>query len=327
VASTDPIKDGSILLPGGRRLAYAEWGDLEGFLVFYFHGMPHSRLFFPDPAAAEEMGVWAITVDRPGMGRSDPQVGHFVSDWPVDVAALADALGQPRFGVIGWSAGVSYALACAALMAERVGGVAVTTSNAALAYLIHDDPEFREMYVDEEDRRILELLPFGLEVAAQEVATSAADWVAGMADRPEQLLEGMAEADREVLANDDLRASFLAAVKEAVRQGADAMAPQWVAQLAPWGFRLEDIPIPVHVYAGAQDGTTPPRLMKRLARRIPEHRFHIWEDAGHLGIATHMREVLAQVTRYEEPAAEAPTVEERATTAPERPFPTRPTPA
>jgi hypothetical protein len=38
-----------------------------------------------------------------------------------------------RFGAVGWSAGVSYALACAALIAERLTGVAVTTSNAALA--------------------------------------------------------------------------------------------------------------------------------------------------------------------------------------------------
>jgi hypothetical protein len=41
--------------------------------------------------------------------------------------------GSARFGAVGWSAGVSYALACAALIAERLTGVAVTTSNAALA--------------------------------------------------------------------------------------------------------------------------------------------------------------------------------------------------
>jgi len=48
-----------------------------------------SRLLFPDPEAAADRGVRAITVDRPGMGRSDPQPGHVVGDWPADVVALA----------------------------------------------------------------------------------------------------------------------------------------------------------------------------------------------------------------------------------------------
>jgi len=68
-----PLRDSSIHLPDGRLLAFAEWGDPKGRPVFLFHGMPGSRLFFPDPVVAAEARVRAITVDRPGMGRSDPQ--------------------------------------------------------------------------------------------------------------------------------------------------------------------------------------------------------------------------------------------------------------
>src|SRR5436309_3076234 len=96
-----PARDSAIQLPDGRALAYAEWGDPDGRPVFYFHGMPASRLFVPDPEAAAGEHVRLIAADRPGMGGSDPQPGHVVADWPADVVALADALGLERFGVVG----------------------------------------------------------------------------------------------------------------------------------------------------------------------------------------------------------------------------------
>ena len=73
----------------------------------------------PDPDAASDEHVRLIAPDRPGMGRSDPQPGHVVADWPADVAALADTLGLETFGVVGWSAGTPYAFACAAFPSRR----------------------------------------------------------------------------------------------------------------------------------------------------------------------------------------------------------------
>lgn len=98
----------------GHALAYTEWGDPDGRPVLYFYGMPGSRLFVPDPRAAADEGVLLITADRPGTGRSDPQPGHAIGDWPADVVVLADELGLDRFGVVSWSAGTCYVFACAA---------------------------------------------------------------------------------------------------------------------------------------------------------------------------------------------------------------------
>lgn len=291
-----PSRDASIRLPSGRRLAYAEWGDPDGRPVFYFHGMPHARTFFPDPEAAAEVGVRALTVDRPGVGRSDPQPAHRVGDWPADVETLADRLGLERYAVIGWSAGVAYALACAALTPERLTGVGVTTSNAALAYLIDDDPELRASWLDDGDRRILAALPRGLEAAADLVAPVAGAWAASLSVRPEEVLEGRIDRGDEWFFDDPARrGAYLRAVQEGVRQGATGVAPQWVALLAPWGFRLEEIHMPVRIWAGALDGETPPEMMGRLAERIPDHTLTVWPDVGHLGVARHLREILVQV--------------------------------
>ena len=106
----EPHADRSIRLADGRAMAFAEWGDLAGPAVLFFHGTPHSRLWCPDVAATQAAGVHLVTVDRPGYGRSDaPPADVTVRDWTDDVIQLADALHLDRFGVVGWSGGALYA--------------------------------------------------------------------------------------------------------------------------------------------------------------------------------------------------------------------------
>jgi pimeloyl-ACP methyl ester carboxylesterase len=292
-----PRLDSSIRLPDGRALAYAEWGEPQGRPVFYFHGMPGSRTFVPDPDAAIEGHVRLISVDRPGMGRSDPQPGHAIGDWPADVVALADALGIDRFGVVGWSAGTCYVFACAALIPDRLTKAAGTTSAAAMRYLFGQDDEIREQLIDDDERTIVAMLEEqGREAAERWVADDATEWVRGIAEHPEQMLQGDDDRGDEWFLEDVQRKdAFAETFREAVRQGAEAMAPQFVAQVAPWGFRLEDITIPVHVWAGAHDGVTPPDRMRLVAEKIPGVTFTVWEDVGHAGLAKHFAEVLREL--------------------------------
>src|SRR5262245_60740924 len=95
-----PAHDRVLRLRDGRALAYAEWGDLHGPPVFFFHGSSVSRLWCPDEEATRAVGVHLISPDRPGVGGSDLQPGRRMADWPVDVAELADALDIDRFAVV-----------------------------------------------------------------------------------------------------------------------------------------------------------------------------------------------------------------------------------
>jgi pimeloyl-ACP methyl ester carboxylesterase len=108
-------------LRDGRRLAYREYGAPDGAPVLFFHGWPGSRLdFAPNDAAAADAGVRVIAGDRPGIGRSDPQAGRRVLDWPKDVAELADALAIEQFAVLSFSFGGPYTRACAYALPHRV---------------------------------------------------------------------------------------------------------------------------------------------------------------------------------------------------------------
>lgn len=292
----NPVRDDSIQLPDGRALAYAEWGDMEGRPVFYFHGMPGSRLFAPNIEATFQEHVRLIAPDRPGMGLSDPQPGHVVADWPADVVALADALGLQRFGVVGWSAGTPYAFACAAAIPDRLTAVSATTSAASMYYVILDSPAEREALLDDDDRAVLDALTQGREQAERVAETLSVPFVDLVSEHPEQLLDGPDEpGDEDFLTDPAVRRAFLTSFREAVRQGPEAFAPQYVAQLAPWGFRLEDITMPVHVWAGANDTTTPPERMRLVADKIPNVEFTVWPDVGHVGLAKHFAEVLREL--------------------------------
>ena len=79
-------------------------------------GSPPEPLF----AAAEANGLRWVSYDRPGYGGSGPHDGRTVASAAADVAAIADALGIGQFAVLGHSGGGPHALACAALLPERV---------------------------------------------------------------------------------------------------------------------------------------------------------------------------------------------------------------
>ncbi len=117
--------------PGGRTLTVLEDGDPDGAPVVKHHGTPGSRLLHPnwvDDAA--ERGIRLIGYDRAGYGGSDRDAGRDVAAIAADIAAIADALGIEHFATWGGSGGGPHALACAALLGERVVAAATVASAA-----------------------------------------------------------------------------------------------------------------------------------------------------------------------------------------------------
>lgn len=134
-----------------------------------------------------------VAVDRPGIGHSDLQPGRRLEDWPLDVAELADALGLERFAVVGDSAGGPYALACAALMGDRVtrAGLVGTTTRFALKERPGAIAE-----LDVEDRRAFQLVEHGdREMAVRSFAAELAEWTRRIAEEPQRFLDPLAVND------------------------------------------------------------------------------------------------------------------------------------
>jgi len=278
------------LLPDGRGLAFAQYGDPCGHPVFSFHGGLSCRveMRFSDELCRVR-GVRLVAVDRPGIGASEFQPGRRLVDWPGDVARLADHLGLDRFAVLGWSAGGPYALACARFLGSRLTGVACMAAMAPL-----DAPASLAELGLLADRILFPLAARSVRAAALLLSLSrlAPCWA---------LRHWMVKA---LVDSGDPDAIELAALPpreltdfyvEALAHGAYGTAWDYRLLGGDWGFALEEIRVPVFLWHGMADGLVPISHAERLAAALPDGRFRPVAGRGHFLPRLHLDAVLSEL--------------------------------
>jgi pimeloyl-ACP methyl ester carboxylesterase len=259
--------------------------------VFLFHGLPGSRL--QRPTREESLlraGVRLLTVDRPGIGLSDPKPGRRLLDWPEDVGQLADALGIRRFRVVGVSGGGPYALACAYALGARVTTAATVGSLAPLVVPGHE-AEFE---------RLAAWFFRGLRHAPRAVSLTVA-FIAFLLRRssvPSQVLivDPRCPSDREVLLRDDVRELLTRDFQEATRQGVAGTLDDARVLSGPWGFDPREVRTRIDVWHGTADTVVRPVMGEYLARTLPCARPRFIREGGHFSICmSHTSEILASL--------------------------------
>ncbi|MEX0800996.1 MAG: alpha/beta hydrolase [Dehalococcoidia bacterium] len=272
----DSTSGRTLRLADGRSLGYAVGGDPNGRPLFFFHGFPGSRLqahVLYEAASRSRASV--ISLDRPGFGLSDYKRGRRINDWPSDVAEAADALEIDRFAVAGFSGGGPYALACAQSIPQRLTGVAAISSIAPL-----DGPGVAASLT----RRARTFL----RIARYTPLTSALSlyWLERQARRnPERLIARLAArsppADGALLRRPEVMTALADDLREAFRTG--TRGPNWdLGMLSrPWGFRVEEIPVRVHLWHGDADTLVPSAAAHYLAGAIPDCDARFYADEGH----------------------------------------------
>lgn len=261
----------------GRRLCYAEYGDPRGAPVFYFHGLPGSRLDARVAAVtAMRRGVRLIAPDRPGFGLSDPQLGRRILDWPADVRALAEALDVGRFAVLGVSGGAPYAAACAYALPECVTVAGIAAGMGPLDRLATL-------------RGMAWMFRLGLALArraprlAPAFCATVAGVLRGLAGHAHLGRSGCA-ADRRVLARPEIAQTLRESFLEAARAGTAGIAHDLLLHAGAWGFALDDVRCPVHLWHGEADLTVPAHIGRVLAAAIPGCRAHFYAAEGHFSL-------------------------------------------
>ena len=268
--------------PDGRTLTFAQWGDGDGFPVFFLHGTPNSRFArHYDEGVYIDAGARVITYDRPGYGGSDRHRGRRVVDCVADVAAIADSLALERFAVSGGSGGGPHALAVAARLSDRVTRAACTVSPAP-----YDAPDLDWLEgMDPLNVRELRWALEGEDVLAPELEREAAEIQQNVAEDPSKLLGddwGLSEADRAELARPERGAVIRQDVREAFRNGVWGWVDDDLALIAPWGFDVSEIHVPTRVIYGLTDVLVPAKHGEWLARNVPGAEVVAEEEAGHL---------------------------------------------
>ncbi|MGW7613154.1 alpha/beta fold hydrolase [Streptomyces sp. NPDC054766] len=257
-------------LSDGRRLHVYDTGaddSDDGFAVFWHHGTPNIGAP-PEPLfpAAARLGIRWVSYDRPGYGGSPPRPDRNVASVAADVSAIADALSIDQFAVMGHSGGGPHALACGALLPERVLAV---VSVAGLA-------------------------PFGAE---------GFDWFAGMTDSgvgslraaaagraAKESYEAGAQYDPDMFTPADHAALsgewswFGDVVGPAVAAGPGGLIDDDLAYVAPWGFDPGQVVAPVLLLHGGQDRIVPSSHSQWLASRCPAAELRLSPDDGHISV-------------------------------------------
>ncbi|MFD0419642.1 alpha/beta fold hydrolase [Streptomyces sp. NPDC127108] len=235
--------------------------------VLWHHGTPNIGAppapLFP---AASRLGIRWVSYDRPGYGGSSPDPGRSLATAAADAVAVADALGIDRFAVMGHSGGGSFALACAALLPERVR---CAVSAAGLA-------------------------PYDAE---------GLDWFAGMSDSgtaslraaaagraEKEAFEATAAYDPEMFDPVDHAALgaewswFGDVVGPAVESGPGGLIDDDLAYVAPWGCDPTRITAPVLILHGGRDRVVPSAHGRWLARHCPSAELRLRPADGHISV-------------------------------------------
>jgi len=281
-AVAEPLR--VVTAPDGREVAFAVWGDPEGFPVMRLHGTPGCRLArWPDEQVYASLGACFVTHDRAGYGRSSRLRGRRIVDDVDDVRLIADELGFERFGVTGGSGGGPHVLACAARLPDRV--VRATCVVGGAPYGPPGlDPDAWFAGMDPENVREFGVALEGEEALIPELERMQAKFEAQLAADAVNVLEDfdLAESDREQLARPEINQIMRESIGEHAVNGVYGWADDDLALTRPWGFDVSEITLPVLIRYGTSDVLVPPGHGEWLAANVPGCIVKI-DDAGHLG--------------------------------------------
>ncbi|MEV6207780.1 alpha/beta hydrolase [Kitasatospora sp. NPDC051914] len=270
----------ALTLPDGRTLRYYDTGPVDAPLtVVWHHGTPNLGTP-PEPLlpAAARLGIRFVSYDRPGYGGSTPRPGRDVASAAADTAALATALGIDRFAALGHSGGGPHALACAALLPDRV------LAAASIAGLAPYGADGLDWYAG---------------MTASGVASLQAAAAGRTAKEHHQQAHG-ADYDPEFTPA-DLAAlhgpwSWLdTVVGPALAAGPAALIDDDLAYTAPWGFTPDRIRTPVLLLHGDRDRIVPSSHSRWLADRIPGAELWTRPDDGHISVLTSTEDALTRL--------------------------------
>jgi pimeloyl-ACP methyl ester carboxylesterase len=257
-------------LEDGRRLHLYDTGLGDGtnkLTVFWHHGTPNIG---PPPTPllplSSELGVRWVSLDRPGYGRSTARPGRDVASVAGDVQYVADQLDIDHFGVMGHSGGGPHALACAALLPDRVVGV------VSVSGLAPNDADGLDWYAGMIDSGVTALR------AAEAGRPAKVDYeTSGSEYDPEFTTPDLA-------ALSGTWSWLLGVTGPDAGAGLDGLVDDDIALVAPWGFDPGQIGVPTLLLHGARDRIVPSSHSIWLAERCHAAELRLTANDGHISI-------------------------------------------
>lgn len=274
------VRATDVVAPDGRRIGIHDGApdrpDLPA--VLWHHGTLKGGGLGPLAGAARRSGLRCVGIDRPGHGSSTPRPGRTVAASAEDAVIVADTLDLDRFAVMGHSAGAPHALACAALLPDRV------TAAVALAVFAPPDSSDLDWFAGLDPAAVLSFraaqgrredkLAFDLAQDGAHWQFPAVDLAPGIADLTGAATRGTEDSDPIAARVDD-----------------------HIALVSPWGCDVAAVRCPTLLVHGEGDLFVPATHARWLSSHVPGA--VLWEspEDGHLSILRRCDAALEWVRR------------------------------
>jgi pimeloyl-ACP methyl ester carboxylesterase len=270
------MADFRIRLSSGHVLGYAEYGDLHGVPMFYFHGWPSSR-FQGElmDEAGKKFGLRIIAPDRPGIATSDFQPGRTLLDWPPLITELADRLGLGKFHVMGVSGGGPYVLVCVHALSDRLLSAGILCGAPPLREVGTEGLLWTYRLGMWAQRRLPFMVGPGLRVVGWIAGRSIHQW-------PQTWFwKNGATEDLRAMRDPRLHGILMRSTRAAVLSRGYAVRWDGMIYSSDWGFDLAHLDFPSRFWHGALDRNIPLVLAQKAAARVPGATFKIYPQDGH----------------------------------------------
>jgi pimeloyl-ACP methyl ester carboxylesterase len=237
--------------------------------------------------ALARAGLRIIAPDRPGIGMSDFKPGRGFSDWPKDVAGLADSLGLQRSALLGNSGDGAYVAACAAAIPKRVTAVVIVSGAWRM-----DAPEVAANlpFVNRMFWILARRFSPGLRVLLNTMRGP------GKSSRDTELAKmraHLAPIDFATLSEPGRLEAVQLSIHECLRAGTKGAAWDIGLYVRPFDFSVASIRIPLHVFHGTEDRNVPLALVRSVVRHIPTATLTEFVNDAHLSSLCHHLDELA----------------------------------
>jgi pimeloyl-ACP methyl ester carboxylesterase len=260
----------------GRVLHAYDTGQTtdDELVVFWHHGTPNIGSP-PQPLleTSARLGIRWISYDRPGYGGSTRQPGRTTGSVAADAAVVADALGVGSFAVMGYSGGATFALACAALLSDRVVGA------VGFSPLAPYSAEGLDWFAGMGPSGVASLTAATLGLSAKESFEATND------AEPD-----FVPADLTVLSG---AWGWLGTVAgPAMAGGPGGLIDDDIAYVSAWGFDVAQIGVPVLLAHGDSDRIVPSTHSVWLADHCSTAELRRFPDDGHLSVLRYSPDAL-----------------------------------
>lgn len=280
-----PVKD-------GKALSYYEFGSQDGTPVFYFHGSgPMSGLIGKTLGiAAEKNHIRLICPNRPGIGESDNYPNRTIMDYPSDILILADKLKINKFSIISQSGGCAYGFACAYAAPERVLQLSVVSAlTPPDMALVNKEVSFKTRLAVS----IFKKCPSWLLIKMYDSMYKT------IKKNPEsfynKIYKKASEVEKKLLITTDYYTVYTQTVLDALKNGSLATVADIRLCFNPWGFNLNDISVPVQIWHGQDDKSSPVQLVETMQKTLKRCEARYIQGESHMSLMQNYGEDILKV--------------------------------